>query len=202
MATPRAPLSAEGRLQGQGQPQQCWKGRPDPDLGVTLGGGLRLGVSKQLQGGGAGDGGALLPSPRLDQGGQWGTDGAAEAQAHLDGSRWQQGARETVGGGYRKWVRVPGAWAGQLGLPGTEGWGLTPGTPLSRLYWSAATGWGPGSPESRLTRWKGTPGVAGGMLGPGVKQGLARSRNRLAGPWLPWPLAEKGFSPRPRLGCS
>ena len=37
VAAPCTPLPAQGHLQGQGQPQQCWKGRPYPESAVTQG---------------------------------------------------------------------------------------------------------------------------------------------------------------------
>lgn len=64
---------------------------------------------------------------------RWGADRETEGQAHLGSSGWQQ-EPQRLWWGFRKWVGVPGACAdlsgvGQLGLPGTRGWGLTPRDP-------------------------------------------------------------------------
>lgn len=80
-------------------------------------------MSEQVWGGGTGGGGILLPSPGWTRVVSGGTDGETEAQAPLDGSRWQQGAWETVmglqetGGGPRGmcWSQCG---AGEPGLPG------------------------------------------------------------------------------------
>lgn len=77
----------------------------------------------------------MLPSPGLDQAGER-TDGATEAQAHLDGSRWWQGAWQTVVGLQGVGGRVPGARAGlSVGRDGQgfpdSGVGSGPKSPLA-----------------------------------------------------------------------
>ena len=119
VAAPCAPLPAQDHLQGQGQPQQCRKGRPCPDLGVTLGGGTRLGCPGR---GGMGSGRwracfLLLGWTRL-------------VRAQM-GRRRPRPTVTALGGGrepgrlwwaYREWGGVPGAraglsvgWDGQIG---------------------------------------------------------------------------------------
>lgn len=80
----------------------------------------------------------MLPSPGLDQAGEC-TDGATEAQAHLDGSRWWQGAWQTVVGLQGVGGRVPGARAGLSvgrdgqGFPGLRG-GVWPQEPPCLVF--------------------------------------------------------------------
>lgn len=92
VAAPCAPLLAQGQLQGQGQPEQCWKGRPNPDLGVASGAGARPGCEARWM--------ALASFPGASGGGRGsrGADWETEAHAPLVGSRWWQGAPETVVG--------------------------------------------------------------------------------------------------------
>lgn len=116
VAAPCAPLLAQGQLQGQGQPEQCWKGRPNPDLGVASGAGARPGCEARWM--------ALASFPGASGGGR----GVAGVQ--IGRLRPIPPRRLTVVAG------GPGDCGGATGngwgsqRHATRGWGPTPGTPL------------------------------------------------------------------------
>lgn len=142
VAAPCAPLLAQGQLQGQGQPEQCWKGRPNPDLGVASGAGARPGCEARWM--------ALASFPGASGGGR-GVAGVQIGRLRpMPPSSAHGGGRgpRRLWWGHRKWVGVS--------APCDQGLGPDPRNPLTRLCWPPGWGWSPGRCQLPPAMGKGT----------------------------------------------